>query len=240
MNTSSLLRRAVASAGAVTASLALAVPPASAAQPTRDNNCEVVKRLVTLVFALALMAVVLVSPASATQAKPCSTGDAQIIANAGIQAVLERSGVTHGPGSTWGNCQFRFYDDNDEDDPEVPHVFSDTDYFIGAIAQFEFYDTFQRPDYDRAAAIAFLETVTNRVFFGPASTPDAALPELALTETHYRDGVFVETGEHVVIGYRYHIFTPGSLAPGEYKWRFEEAGPFGEGTNRGTIIIVDE
>jgi hypothetical protein len=38
MKTASLLRRAVA-AGAVTASLALAVPPASAAGPTRDNNC---------------------------------------------------------------------------------------------------------------------------------------------------------------------------------------------------------
>ena len=38
MKTSSLLRRAVA-AGAVTASLTLAVPPASAALPTRDNNC---------------------------------------------------------------------------------------------------------------------------------------------------------------------------------------------------------
>ena len=38
MKTSSLLRRAVA-AGAVTASLALAGPPASAALPTRDNNC---------------------------------------------------------------------------------------------------------------------------------------------------------------------------------------------------------
>ena len=38
MKASSLLRRAVA-AGAVTASLALAVPSASAAQPTRDNNC---------------------------------------------------------------------------------------------------------------------------------------------------------------------------------------------------------
>jgi len=39
MKTSSLLRRAVAAAGAVTASLALAVPPASAALPSRDNNC---------------------------------------------------------------------------------------------------------------------------------------------------------------------------------------------------------
>ena len=39
MNTSSLLRGAVAAAAAVTASLALAVSPASAAQPTRDNNC---------------------------------------------------------------------------------------------------------------------------------------------------------------------------------------------------------
>jgi hypothetical protein len=38
MKTSSLLRRVVA-AGAVTASLALVVPPASAALPTRDNNC---------------------------------------------------------------------------------------------------------------------------------------------------------------------------------------------------------
>lgn len=33
------LRRAVAAVGALTASLALAVPAVSAAQPTRDNNC---------------------------------------------------------------------------------------------------------------------------------------------------------------------------------------------------------
>jgi hypothetical protein len=39
MNTSSLLRRAVVAAGAVTALLALAVPPVSAAPPTRENNC---------------------------------------------------------------------------------------------------------------------------------------------------------------------------------------------------------
>jgi hypothetical protein len=39
MKTSSLLRRVVAAAGAITAALALAVPPASAAPPTRDNNC---------------------------------------------------------------------------------------------------------------------------------------------------------------------------------------------------------
>jgi hypothetical protein len=90
--------------------------------------------------------------------------------------------VTHGPGSSWQDCQFRFYDDNDEDDPEVPHVFSDKDYFIGAIALFEFYDAFQRPDFDRAAAVASLEAITTRVFFGPASIPDAALPELAVPE----------------------------------------------------------
>jgi hypothetical protein len=39
MKTSWLLRRAVAAAGAVTAALAVAGPPASAALPTRDNNC---------------------------------------------------------------------------------------------------------------------------------------------------------------------------------------------------------
>jgi hypothetical protein len=39
MKNSSLLRRSVAAIGAVTASLALAAPPASSAPPTRDNNC---------------------------------------------------------------------------------------------------------------------------------------------------------------------------------------------------------
>ncbi len=39
MKTSTLLRRAVAVAAAVTASLAVAVPAASAARPTRENNC---------------------------------------------------------------------------------------------------------------------------------------------------------------------------------------------------------
>jgi len=39
MKTSKLLRRAVAVAAAVTASLAVAVPPASAARPTKVNNC---------------------------------------------------------------------------------------------------------------------------------------------------------------------------------------------------------
>ena len=39
MKTSTLLRRAVAVAAAVTASLAVAAPPATAGLPTRDNNC---------------------------------------------------------------------------------------------------------------------------------------------------------------------------------------------------------
>ena len=174
--------------------------------------------------------------------QPCSKGDAQIIANAGIQAVQQRSGVVHGPGSSYQDCQFRFYDDNDDEGaPEVPHVFTDKDYFIGAIALFEFYDSFQRPAYDRAGAITYLNTISTRVFFGPASMPDAALPELALTNTKYRDGVFIGDGIHAVIGYRYMIFTPGSLAPGEYKWRFEAKDLVVEDPPlHGTIIIVDE
>jgi len=62
------------------------------------------------------------------------------------------------------------------------------------------------------------------MFWGTADTPDSELEEIELTETNYQDAVIGELG-HVIFNHRYHIFEPGSLAPGEYKWRYEEDFP---------------
>ncbi len=150
-------------------------------------------------------------------------------------------------GGAFSQCQFRIFDENDDftdpfgnpDNPEIPHVFTDKDYILAGIALFEGYEFFDRPEYDRNAAIGFLNLVVDRFFFGTAATPDADLEEIALTQTNYRDFV-VEAFGHIVATHKYHIFSPGALAPGEYKFRLEETFPsFPDFAARGVVVILD-
>lgn len=204
-------------------------------------------RLVLSILA-ALMAV-LVSGAPTVVAAPdhCTAGDVRAIARAGLQfGSRELGGQPHGvPAAStrkWADCQFRLYDDNDANDPEVAHVFSDTDWFIGAVADLIYYSEFPLVGGDRASAIAYMDTWTTHFFLGPKSVPDADLPEVSLTETSYRDTQFPGFGERVVWKQHYVVFPAGSLSPGVYHYRTKLVVPdgflAGSFVARGDIVVT--
>lgn len=199
--------------------------------------------------ALATMAMTLAFGVSTAVSAPahCTRGDVQAIAQAGPQFGTRVLGVQpHGESAAstrkWVDCQFRLYDDNDENDPEVPHVFSEDDWIVGGVAPFIFYSEFPLVGGSRRSATAYMDTWTTRFYFGPASLADAELPEVSLTETSYADAQFPALGDRVVWKQVYVIFPAGSLAPGTYRFRSEDLVPdgflAGEGVARGLIVIT--
>jgi hypothetical protein len=183
---------------------------------------------------------------------PCTKADVEVLAHRFFD--VARLHFTHPPATPWLNrwadhiwvdCQFRLYDDNDDpsspDSPEVPHVFSTRDYVLGGIVIFETreapFEFIPGPEFDRAGAIAGMKTWTDRVFWGPASVGDDALEEIPVTVGPYQDGV--SPFGAAVGNQRYFIFPPGSLAPGEYKWRYEQhAPPYPDESVRGSVVIT--
>jgi hypothetical protein len=200
------------------------------------------------VLSLVVAAGVMLAPATALAAPDhCTRGDAQAIAQAGLQfGGRALGGQPHGePAAStrkWTDCQFRLYDDNDQDDPEVAHVFSEDDWVVGAVASFVYYSEFPLVGGTRAAATDYLDTFVDHFYFGPASTPAADLPEVPLATTSYRAMQFPGFGERAVWNHVYVIFPAGSLSPGTYTYRLESSipdGPFaGEFESTGTIVIL--
>jgi hypothetical protein len=189
-----------------------------------------------------VFAVIGVTPANAGS-DHCTQGDVQALANAGFQGASLNLGFgsAAGVGGSWANCQFRLFDDNEDppDAPEIPHVFTDRDYVLGGIFEFEDYGFLDRPDYDRAAAIEYVKSITTNMYWGTVDTPDGNLVEIQLTESPFRDTVFAGFA-HLVGHHRYHIFKPGDLEPGEYKWRLEhDDSVFGSFVARGSVIILE-
>lgn len=138
----------------------------------------------------------------------------------------------------WEDCQFRLYDDNDEendaDNPEIPHVFSEDDYFLGGIL-YVYFHVELGPAFTRAEALAEMKTATDRFFWSPATVPDGSLDEIPVITGRYRDGL-LPLGR-AVGNHRYIIFPPGSHAPGEYNWRWEHSFPDGMTISRGSVTI---
>jgi hypothetical protein len=195
----------------------------------------------TTIAAVIVLVVSAASPATAGTDR-CTQGDVQGIAQAGFQGASLNigRGSTAGLGGTWAECQFRLFDDNEDppDTPEIPHVFTDDDYILGGIYEFEDYGYLDRPDYDRAAAIEYVKSVVTTMYWGTADTPDANLAQIELSESPFRDTVFAGFA-HFVGHQRYHIFEPGDLEPGEYKWRLEHDDPvLGSFVARGSVIIL--
>ena len=199
--------------------------------------------LCALILMTAVLTVGVDTPATAAT-KPCSRGDAEAMARSGIQfGGRYLGGQPHGaPAASahrWEDCQFRLYDDNDQDDPEVPHIFSDQDTFLAGIFYFLF--DFEIDEFfggDRKLAIADLESVSERFFFGPATLPDESLPEVPLTQTSYRGAQLPTIGGQLVYTHLYATFPAGSLVAGKYKYRFEQEYAGELFVARGVVTIV--
>lgn len=193
---------------------------------------------------VALVSVLAVPTAAADPEQPCGMGDVQAIAKSGIQAAINSDkGV--GRGDPWQHCQLRLYDDNDDlldpffgemvDNPEVPHYFTDEEYFLAGI--FQFVPTEVVRSFGHNELVQFFdEDVVDEFYWGPEGSD---LVEFPLTHSSYRTWNSLFFG--LVMGnHRYYIFEPGSLTPGTYEWRWETFDPFfGAFVAHGTVIIVD-
>jgi hypothetical protein len=188
------------------------------------------------------------APIGVTAPDNCTHGDAEAIAQAGLQfAGRALGGQPHGEPaaatSKWSECQFRLYDDNDEDNPEVAHVFSEDDWIVGAVAYFITDSELILVGGTPRSATAYIDTWTTHLYFGPSSLPDASLPEVSLATTGYKSTQLPGLGEKYVWRQVYAIWPAGSLAPGTYRYRLEQLIPDGPlaGTfeARGAIIITD-
>ena len=188
------------------------------------------------------------APSAVSAPDNCTSGDAQAIAQAGLQfAGRALGGQPHGEPaaatSKWSDCQFRLYDDNDEDNPEIAHVFSEDDWVVGAVAYFITDAELLLVGGTPRSATAYIDTWTTHLYFGPASLPDASLPEVSLATTSYKSTQLPGLGEKYIWRQVYAIMPAGSLAPGTYRYRMEQSipdGPFaGTFEARGTIVITD-
>jgi hypothetical protein len=203
------------------------------------------RRLIVLMMALT-MVIASGAVASATSNR-CTRGDVEGLTSAGFQGAKHAlvQGLTVGSGDAWSNCQFRLYDDNDDpndsffgpmvDNPEVPHIYTDEDYFLAGIFHWATEDDLEVLDISRNEAISVLKIFEDRFFWGPKGSE---LEEIPLTHTNYRslNSIF----GWLVVNHRYHIFEPGSLAVGEYEWRWETWDPFqGPFVAHGDVNIID-
>jgi hypothetical protein len=158
----------------------------------------------------------------------CTKGDIESLIHAGPQAVKLHLFMdkTQGPGGAWKECQFRLYDDNDDeaspDDPEVPHIFSANDWFLGGVLFFLTRDEWESMGLDRDGAIDWLEQGSDQLFWAKKGE---SLTEVSLEETSYRNAVPDSSFGLLVVKHRYHLFEAGSLQPGTYEWRWVLSHP---------------
>jgi hypothetical protein len=204
------------------------------------------RRGVTALAALLLAGLMSVAgtPAAAATSERCGAGLAHRFAQNGWDGARQYlfQGSTEGLGGAWAYCQFRLYDDNDDeaspDAPEIPHVFSVDDWFVAGILFYVTRDELAQLGFDRRQGIDYLTPSLNRFAFGRSGQP---LVDVPLQQTRFVDTVInPELGE-LLVTQHYHVFRAGSLLPGTYEWRWEvqfpgEAEPF---VGSGVVRIVD-
>jgi len=198
------------------------------------------RRVLSLAAIAALLALAGAAPAAASGQSLCSKGDVQALADGTIpvakQVFKERE---NGSGNAW-LCQFRFYDGNDgetPDNPEVPDVFRQSDWFLAGIFDWLTVAEMQELGVDRAGAAALIGSIQDRLFWREQG---GEWTELPLMETPYRT-VRAPWGEVLnVFRHRYHVFAAGTYEPGIYEWRVDTVGPFDppEYTTYGEVHIV--
>jgi hypothetical protein len=141
----------------------------------------------------------------------------------------------NGTAGAWANCQFRFYDDNGP----TPHVFTDEEYFLGGIFNWIPDDVIDEFGLTRNEAAAALDFTEEKLFWREVG--DVDWTELPITKSTVRAVNSPLFGEVFhVMDHRYHIFEPGTVAPGMYEWKWVSTSPFfPTSTVIGEIHIVD-
>ncbi len=167
-----------------------------------------------------LLSVPFAAPANAESNDGCTKGNVQGFAHGGI-AIAKQQG-TNGTAAAWENCQFRFYDENG---PTTPHVFTDEEYFLGGVFNWVPDYVIDQFDLTRNEAAASLELAVDSLFWREVG--DSDWTELSITKSTVR-GVYAPLFGEVfdVMDHRYHIFAPGSVAPGMYQWKWVSTSPF--------------
>jgi hypothetical protein len=168
------------------------------------------------------------SPAAANADDVCTASLVHRFANNGPQGAREYfvDESTEGLGAAWAYCQFRLYDDNDEeaspDAPEVPHVFSEDDWFLGGILIWLERRDLEVLGFNHQEGIEFLKEIEERFYFGRQGS---RLVEMPLRQSRYQDVVIDPSLGPLLINQRYHIFPAESLSPGMYEWRYVQTWP---------------
>ena len=160
------------------------------------------RRSIIALAMTAMMMGVVVAPAGAGD-QVCTQGDVARMIDAMPQAFATQSAAAD-------DCQFRLYD-------ESLHVYSENDWFLAGILEWSPRDVLDELGLKRADGVDYLtNNVVDTFFLGPKG---GTLEEIPLTHTNYRGTVFDDGGGRLVMNHRYHIFSPGSLEPGEYEWK---------------------
>lgn len=182
------------------------------------------RRVVSVVLAVGVLSLMSTpGTARATGAEGCTRGHVQGFANGGIAIAkqAESGRQENGTAGSWSNCQFRFYDNNGPG----PHVFTDEEYFLGGIFNWIPRDVIEEFGLTRNEAASALDLTEDSLFW--RAVGDVEWTELSVTTSTVRAVYSPLLGEVLpVMDHRYHIFTPGSVAPGAYEWKWVETSPF--------------
>jgi hypothetical protein len=202
-----------------------------------------VRRAISLLVIPTLLAISSVATVAAADADTCTKGNVQGLARSAMAVAKQTfKGREHGSGNSW-SCQFRLYDGNDDennpDNPEVPDVFGETDWFLGGVFLWLTSGDLADLGWSKAEGRAFLESaVIDRLFW---RSQGGTWSELGLTRT-VSHGTRAPWGEVLpLLTHTYFVFEAGSLAPGTYEWRWEWQDPvFGSDTVYGEVQVLDE
>ena len=72
------------------------------------------------------------------------------------------------------------------------------------------------------ASCCFFDAFEDHLFFGPSGS---TLTEIALSKTNFLCVVPNSDLGRLIAIHTFHVFAAGSLAPGEYEWRWESDHP---------------
>ena len=130
------------------------------------------RRMLILLVGMALSLTVFADPALGGEVGyKCKKADIERVINEAAPRTKQDPKLQ----KSFDNCQFRFYDDNDgelsPDLPEIPHVFSEDEWFLGGVLYWLTRDDLETMNLNRKQGKEYLAQAEDRLFWGPAAEP---------------------------------------------------------------------